>query len=110
MELHGRTGIVSQRLPGSLVCVNRDAVQKRDFLDGFLDALVLSLIDDRATGEFHVHILTSGQGSKAAQEQRLLRGIDPERARGYLTGVLAEMLGETARLPAAVRGRLRLPG
>ncbi len=93
VELHGRTGIVAQSLPGSLACVARDAVQKRDFLDGFLDALVLSLIDDRAQGEFHVHVLTSGQSSKTAEEQRVLRGIGPERARAYLTGVLADLLG-----------------
>jgi exodeoxyribonuclease V gamma subunit len=92
VKLFGRTGIVSRRLPGSLACVNRDAGPK-DFLAGFLDALVLSLLDSTELAEFQVHLLT-GSGGKPDANVRRLRGIDPQRARAYLGGLLAEMLGQ----------------
>jgi exodeoxyribonuclease V gamma subunit len=95
VHLFGRTGIVSRNLPGSLACVNRAAAGPRDFLAGFLDALVLSLIDDADVDEFQVHILDgSGPGGKPDANVRRLRGIDRRRAREYLAGVLAEMLGQ----------------
>jgi exodeoxyribonuclease V gamma subunit len=94
VHLFGRTGIVSRNLPGSLACVDR-AAGPRDFLAGFLDALVLGLIDDTDLGEYHVHILDgSGSGGKPDANVRRLRGIDRRRAREYLAGVLAEMLGQ----------------
>jgi exodeoxyribonuclease V gamma subunit len=92
VKLFGRTGIVSRKLPGSLACVNRDAGPK-DFLAGFLDALVLSLLDSTELAEFQVHLLTDSGGKPEANVRRL-HGIDPGRAREYLAGVLAEMLGQ----------------
>jgi exodeoxyribonuclease V gamma subunit len=89
VNLFGRTGIVSRALPGSLACVRREGGDK-DFLAGFLDALVLSLIEDIDLAEFQVHILLG----KPEENVRLLRGIDRGRAREYLAGVLADMLGQ----------------
>jgi exodeoxyribonuclease V gamma subunit len=94
VHLFGRTGIVSRNLPGSLTCLHRSADHK-DFLAGFLDALVLSLIDETDLDEFQVHILDgSGAGGKPGANVRRLRGIDRRCAREYLASVLAEMLGQ----------------
>jgi exodeoxyribonuclease V gamma subunit len=84
---------VSRNLPGSLTGVNRDKAQQKDFLTGFLDALVLSLVDERDWEAFQVHVLT-GPGTKPRETERRLRGIERASARQYLTGLLSEMLGE----------------
>ena len=94
VELHGRTQIVSPNLPGSLTCVARDKAAQKDFLDGFLDAVVLSLMDrPHDPAEYQVHVLPGSSGGKAGAALRRLSGIDAARAREFLTGVLAEMLG-----------------
>ncbi len=93
VELHGRTEILSPGLPGSLTCVPRDKPRQKDFLDGFLDAVVLSLIDENAPAEYQVHVLTGSSGGKPAALKRGLTGINAGRARDYLAGVLSEMLG-----------------
>ena len=94
VELHGRTQIISRNLPGSLTCVTRDKAVQKDFLDGFLDAVVLSLMDSPSDpAEYQVHVLTGSGDGKSDAAQRRLSGIDAARAREYLTGVLGEMLG-----------------
>ena len=40
-----------------------------------------------------MHVLTGSGGGKPEAVQRRLRGIDADRAREFLTGVLADMLG-----------------
>jgi exodeoxyribonuclease V gamma subunit len=93
VELHGRTGIVSPGLPGSVKGVARVKEQDKDFLEGFLDALVVSLIDNTDMKEYHAYILTTSPGGKPFEQQRRFRGIDQKQAEAYLTGVLADMLG-----------------
>jgi exodeoxyribonuclease V gamma subunit len=94
VELYGRTEMVSAKLPGSLTCVDRDTPKDKDLLGGFLDAVALSLIRHHDPAEYHVHVLTGSSGGNGDASQRRLCGIDEARARDYLTGVLAEMLGE----------------
>jgi exodeoxyribonuclease V gamma subunit len=93
VRLYGRTGYVSTTLPGSVTGVARDRVQHKDFLSGFLDALVASLIEKRDWAEFDVHVLTAS-GGPSGKLPRRLRAIEQEPARSYLTEILAEMLGE----------------
>jgi exodeoxyribonuclease V gamma subunit len=91
VTLHGRTEIVSRNLPGAVLCVQRES-RPRDFLAGFLDALILRLFEENDRGEFQVHVLTPAPG-KPELNARRLRGIDHTRAREYLGALLAEMLG-----------------
>jgi exodeoxyribonuclease V gamma subunit len=95
VELYGRTEMVSRSLPGSLTCVTRKDVKDKDFLGGFLDAVVLSLVaghHEPAAG-YHVHVLTGPGGGKPATPQRQFRNLDAEQARAYLAGLLSDVLG-----------------
>ena len=44
VELHGRTELIMDELPASITPVVRDKATEKDFLAGFLDAVVLSLL------------------------------------------------------------------
>jgi exodeoxyribonuclease V gamma subunit len=94
VHLYGRTGIVARGLPGTLTPVMRDTVKDKDFLAGFLDALVLTVEKPYGREDYQLHILTTAGGGDPASSQRWLRGIDEGRARAYLTGVVADMLGK----------------
>ena len=93
VELYGRTEIVSRSLPGSLTCVPRDSARDKDFLGGFLDAVVLSLVPGHHDpAGYEVHVLTASSGDPE-RLQRRFRDLDAEHARAYLAGLLSDMLG-----------------
>jgi exodeoxyribonuclease V gamma subunit len=93
VEIHGRTEPVSSTLPGSLTCVTRDEAKSKDFLAGFLDAVVLTVASARPSPVDHqAHILPHAEKGGADFERRF-GGIDQTVARSYLTGLLADMFG-----------------
>jgi exodeoxyribonuclease V gamma subunit len=93
VHLYGRTGMVSLSLPGTLSLVARDKIKEKYFLAGFLDALVLSAEKRYDKDEYHLQVLSASEAGKPADSQRLLHGVEPGGARGYLIGVLTDMLG-----------------
>jgi len=96
VELFGRTEIVASALPGSLTLVVREEVGEKDFLRGFLDAVVLSLLPgDHDRAEHHAHVIPFPKGGKSARSARTFRNIDQARAREFLTNVVADLLGGT---------------
>lgn len=96
VELFGRTEMVSGRLPGSLTPITREAVSDRDFLAGFLDATVLSLLPEHHDpAEYHAHLIHLPGTGKPPDAHRVFRAIDGPRARQFLADVLADMLGGT---------------
>jgi exodeoxyribonuclease V gamma subunit len=95
VELYGRTEIVSDKLPGSLTPVARPKEKAKDFLRGFLDAVVLSLIPDRQpAAEFHARVIPLPSDRKEPKTVRTFRKIDAAGAHRFLTTVLADLLGE----------------
>jgi exodeoxyribonuclease V gamma subunit len=92
VELYGRTEMVSAKQPGSLTCVTRDKPKDKDFLAGFLDAVVLSLIGHHDPAEYQVHLLLGRPGEKPEKLQRRLINIKESCARAYLTNLLSDML------------------
>ena len=96
VELHGSTEMVSRRWPGSLTLLTRDNVAERDFLGGFLDAVVLSLLPDRGRPtEHHAHVIPTPDLGNPAATQRTFRPIDEAKARGFLSDVVADLIGGT---------------
>jgi exodeoxyribonuclease V gamma subunit len=95
IELYGRTEIVSRALPGSLIPVVRTGVKEKDFLRGFLDAIVLSLEPGRHDPtDYHAHVIRLPAAGKSKNETaRTFREIDAAKAREFLTTVLADLLG-----------------
>lgn len=94
VEVHGRTNLVASRLPGSITPVIRDHAAQKDFLTGFLDAVVLSLLPGhQLTDEYHAHVIPGNVKSDPSQSHRLFRGIDAARARQFLTELLSDLLG-----------------
>jgi exodeoxyribonuclease V gamma subunit len=94
VEVFGRTEIVAPHLPGSFIPVARDELKAKDVLAGFLDSVVLSLLPDRqASDEYHANVLLATQGELPPRARRIFRGIDPRRARDFLTSLLADLLG-----------------
>jgi exodeoxyribonuclease V gamma subunit len=95
VELYGRTEMISAALPGSVTPVGRTAASEKDFLRGFLDAVILSLQPghhDPAAYYAHVIPLPT-MGKHAKETARTFRKIDESRARQFLTTVLADLLG-----------------
>jgi len=96
VEVFGRTEIVAPELPGSITPVVRDDVKEKDFLRGFLDAIVLSLLGGaRDTAHHHACVITTHVGGKSAQSTQTFREIDQARAREFLTNIVADLIGET---------------
>ncbi len=95
VEIYGRTEIVSAALPGSLTPIGRTAASDKDFLRGFLDAVILSLqAGHHDPAEYHAQIIPlPARGNRTRQAVRTYRGIDESRARQFLMTVLADMLG-----------------
>jgi len=95
VELYGRTEIVSAALPGSLTPVGRTAASDKDFLRGFLDAVVLSLdAGHHDPAEYHAQVIPLPTiGKRTKETSRTFREIDESRARQFLTTVLADLLG-----------------
>jgi exodeoxyribonuclease V gamma subunit len=94
VEVHGRTDLVASQLPGSITPVIRDQATQKDFLAGFLDAVVLSLLPGRQlTDEYHAHVIPGSVKSDPSLSHRLFRGINAARARQFLTELLADLLG-----------------
>ncbi len=103
VELFGRTEMVAPDLPGSMTPIVRDKANDKDFLAGFLDAVTLSLLPGHHDpAEYHAHVIPNAQGIDASKTHRILRNIDEFRARTFLTDLLVDMLGGTARLSPAL--------
>ncbi|MGO9465304.1 MAG: exodeoxyribonuclease V subunit gamma [Isosphaeraceae bacterium] len=95
VEIFGRTEIVAAALPGSLTPVGRTAAKDKDFLRGFLDSVVLSLLPGHHDpAEYHAHVIPLPTMGKSTKEPvRTFRKIDESSARGFLTTLLADLLG-----------------
>jgi len=95
VELYGRTEIVSAGLPGSLTPVGRTAATDKDFLRGFLDSVVLSLLPGHHDpAEYHAHVIPlPAMGKRTKESVRTFRKIDASSARRFFTTVLADLLG-----------------
>jgi exodeoxyribonuclease V gamma subunit len=94
VELYGRTEIVATALPGSLTPVVRNKEKPKDFLRGFLDAVVLSLLPghhDRLA--HHAHVIPVPKDGEGVRAVRTFQNIDEARARQFLTNVLVDLLG-----------------
>ena len=84
VELFGRTEINSRKLPGSLTPVLRNSAADKDYLRGFLDAVVLSLLPGHhAPADYHADVILVPDKNKNAASRRTFRGITPERARSF---------------------------
>jgi exodeoxyribonuclease V gamma subunit len=94
VELHGRTELIADELPGSITPVVRDKPTERDFLAAFVDAIVLSLIPSHHTAaKYHAHVIPEGNGADFSASYRVFHGIDAPRAREYLVNLLSDLLG-----------------
>jgi exodeoxyribonuclease V gamma subunit len=94
VELSSRTELVAGELPASITPVVRGKPTDKDFLPGFLDAVVLSLLPGQhVPDEYHAHVIPGGDGGDPSRSHRVFHGIDEVRARAFLTNVLADLLG-----------------
>jgi exodeoxyribonuclease V gamma subunit len=93
VELFGRTEIVSPELPASITLVVRDEPKDRDFLAGFLDAVILStLAGHHDPAAYHAHIITTSNKGDSSKYRRTFHGIDEGHARKFLTELLTDLL------------------
>jgi exodeoxyribonuclease V gamma subunit len=94
VELHGRTELVADELSASITpMVKKDKPTAKDFLAGFLDAVVLSLLPGRkGSDEYHAHVIAGGPGDPSKM-RRVFHGIDEARAREFLISLIADLLG-----------------
>ena len=94
VELFGRTEILSRKSPGSITPVIRDAVADKDYLRGFFDAIVLSiLLDSSDPAGYHVDVVPMGKKNDSPDLRRTFQGIDKQKASNYLIGLLTDLLG-----------------
>jgi exodeoxyribonuclease V gamma subunit len=94
VELFGRTDLVAPDLPASVSPLVRGKVSDKDFLAGFLDALVLSLLPGEHDGrEHHAFVIPAGGAADDAKSHRVFKGINQDRARRFLTDLVADLLG-----------------
>ena len=93
VELFGRTEILSRKLPGSITPVVRDSVTDKDYLRGFLDAIVLRILQEGPdTAAYHVDVIPMGKKNDSLDLRRTFHGIDKKQARDYLISLLADLL------------------
>jgi exodeoxyribonuclease V gamma subunit len=93
VELFGRTEAMSRELPGSITPVLRDKPRAKDFLAGFLDAVVLSMLPGHhGPAVYRAEILTTRIDIDPSECCRTFRGIDQEQARLFLSTLLADLL------------------
>ncbi len=94
VEIHGRTEIVSRRWPGSLSLITRDSVAEKDFLGGFLDAVVMALLPSNPKPEpYHAHVIPTPDPVNPFNTQRTFRPITEAMARRFLTDVVTDLIG-----------------
>jgi exodeoxyribonuclease V gamma subunit len=94
VELFGRTELVMAELPASITPVVRDKAMEKDFLAGFLDAVVLSLLPGHhVPGEYHAHVIAGSDGADLSRSHRVFHGIDAVNARQFLMSLIADLLG-----------------
>lgn len=94
VELHGRTELVLNELPASITPVVRDMASEKDFLAGFLDAVVLSQLPGHRVPEvYHAHVIPGGDGADLARSHRVFHGINQANAREFLINLLSDLLG-----------------
>ena len=94
VELHGRTELVADELPASITPVVKDKPTEKDFLAGFLDAVVLALLPGHhVPDEYHAHVIPGDDRADLAKSHRVFHGIDQAKAREFLTNLLADLLG-----------------
>ena len=84
VELFGRTEIQVPELPASIALVVRAKARDSDFLLGFLDAVIFSLVSGHAEpSAYHAHVLTTDSNGDLSKCRRTFCGIDapcPERS------------------------------
>jgi exodeoxyribonuclease V gamma subunit len=93
VELFGRTEIIRAQPPASITPVLRDKPRLKDFLAGFLDAVILSMVPsphDRST--YNAYIITNSSDVGSSRCSRTFSGIDQVRARTFLVTVLSDLL------------------
>ena len=74
VELFGRTEIVRTELPGSITLVVRDSVKDKDFLAGFLDAVILSMLPGHHDpAAYHAHVITTKDNGDSSKYRRTFR-------------------------------------
>lgn len=94
VELHGRTGLVTDELSASITPVLKDKPTHKDFLAGFLDAVVLSLMPGRSLSrDYHAHVIPGAEGADPGKLRRAFHGIDAAKSREFLVNLIADMLG-----------------
>jgi exodeoxyribonuclease V gamma subunit len=93
VEIFGRTEILACKLPGSITPVVRDSVADKDYLRGFLDAIVLRILEDSPdAADYHVDVIPTGEQAGSLKLRRTFQGVDPGRAREYLVNLLTDLL------------------
>jgi exodeoxyribonuclease V gamma subunit len=94
IELFGHTEIVSRQAPSSLTPVLRTSATHKDYLRGFFDAVVLSLLPNhQEPAEYHADVILLSAKNRDPLSRRTLRGITPERARKFLITLLGDLFG-----------------
>jgi exodeoxyribonuclease V gamma subunit len=94
VELHGRTELVLGEVPASITPVVRDKALEKDFLAGFLDAVVLSLLPaHHVPDEYHAHVIAGSDGADPSRSHRVFHGIDETKARQFLINLVGDLLG-----------------
>ena len=77
VELFGRTEIQVPELPASIALVVRAKARDSDFLLGFLDAVIFSLVSGHAEpSAYHAHVLTTDSNGDLSKCRRTFCGID----------------------------------
>ena len=96
VELVGRTETVAPHLPASIIPVIRDKPKAKDFLGGFFDAVVLSLLPTQHDpAEHHVDVILSSREGDTAKSHRTFAGIDQRSARKFLTDLIVDLESES---------------
>jgi exodeoxyribonuclease V gamma subunit len=94
VDLVGRTEIVVPALPVSIIPVPRPEAAARDFLRGFLDAVVLSLLPGHHDpAQYHTHVFVVPRGGNPPNPVRTFHDVDAVRARQFLTDLIGDLLG-----------------
>ncbi len=93
VKIHGNLGFLSPAGNSSLRPVLRDKPKVKDFLNGFVSALVLAASGELAERQFHA-IVVGAKGNNHFKDKRTLGCPTAEQARAYLSDLLTDLLFE----------------
>ncbi len=91
VRLQGSLGFISPNEKGSLRLVLRDRSKVKDFLGGYVAALVLAASGDLAGKQFDAIVIGAGK-NKSWNETRSLDCPTADVARGYLSDLISDLL------------------